>query len=179
MINKTSQVIQNTKNMEHNFIVKNLNTRNKYMDFCRNSKNEHTNFICSKTQTFLLNKILSEITLSVSDSLVYDDTDTSLSRAKRIYSRKKEILNIISVLFDNGGFMVRYFKYINKINSINSYTVTKGSVINFIKRIREAYNNAYKDSVDLEIYIKPKEDFVDLMIKLKIYNEDNKMRVIN
>lgn len=171
-----SRIIRNTKIMEHNFMVKNLDLNKQYMDFCVDRDGNKAHFLSSKTQQNLMNRILAEVTRSVSESDVYDDTDTAVKRAKRIYSRKKEIIKIVTTLFDNGGYLVRYFKYVTSKNTITSSDINQQHVRNFIKRLRDGYNNAEVVMVDEDRFIKPQERFSKAMVKLDIYDSEDVIR---
>lgn len=171
-----SRIIRNTKIMEHNFMVKNLDLNKNYMDFCEDRDGNETKFIFSKTQENVMNRILAEVTRSVSESDFYDDTDTAIKRAKRIYSRKKEIIKIMTTVFDNGGHMVKYFKYITRSGTVTSSDITQKHVRNFIKRLRDSYNDAEVIVIDDERYLKPQDRFMNAMVKLDIYESDDTLR---
>lgn len=171
-----SKIIRNTKLMEHNFISRNLDLNRNELDFCKNSLNEKINFISSKTQINLMNRLLAEVTKSVIENDTYDETDTNIKRAKRIYSRKKEIIKIITTLFDNGGFMVKYFKYVTKSGSVTSKDITGKHIRNFIMKLRSAYNGAQIMDVEGDRYIKPDDKFIASMVKLDIYSGDDLIR---
>jgi len=171
-----SKIIRNTKIMEHNFIVKNIDLNRNFMDFCEDRDGNKTNFIFSKTQENVINRILAEVTRSVSQSTYYDESDTAIKRAKRIYSRKKEIIKILTTVFDNGGHMVKYFKYITKSGTVTSRDITQKHVRNFIKRVRDSYNESEVHIIEDERYIQPQERFMKSMVKLNIYKNEETLR---
>lgn len=164
------RIIRNTKKMEEDFIKNNLDlNKNKFTESTDIDGNK-TIFISSKTQEQVINKILAATTKSVMESVVYDNTDNSISRAKRIYSRKKENLKIISTIFKNGGHMVKYFKYVTQSGNVSAPTVTEKRIRCFIDRLRNAYRAAEVFHEDGKRMIIIPLEFRETMVKLNIYN---------
>ncbi len=170
-----TRIIRNTKKMEDNFIKNNLDLNNKRIEGCTDIDGNETKFIFSKRQELVINKVLAITTKSVIESDKYDESDNSIARAKRIYSRKKENIKIISTLLSNGGHMVKYFKYVTKCGEIPSPTVTDKHIRNFIDKLRTAYRNAEIIEVDGKRMLRPSIEFRTSMVKLKIYNDIDHM----
>lgn len=174
-LNERRIIIRNTKRMEDNFIKKNIDLNKEEMTNCRDQYGKQTSFISSKTQEHVINRILAETTRSVSESDKYDSSDNSVARAKRIYSRKKENLKILSTVFNNGGHMVKYFKYATRSGDISSKAVTSQLVRNFIDRLRNAYRQAEVIYIDGERHLKMPENFTKSMVKLNIFEHEDQL----
>lgn len=180
-LNERRIIIKNTKKMEYNFIEKNLDLNHNEMTFCKNKDGETVDsdgkpikFISSINQSRVINRVLAETTRSVSESDKYDDSDNSITRAKRIYSRKKENLKILSTIFNNGGHMVIYFKYVTSNgNAPKSADVSSKKVLTFIQNLRDAYNKAEVIYQDDKRYLKLPEYFNKTMVKLGIFNSED------
>lgn len=165
-----SRILRNTKRMEDDLIKNNLDLNKEEMTFCVDKDGNKTSFISSKTQIQVLNKVFANTTRSVTESDRYDpDRDSAISRAKRIYSRKKENIRILTTLLNNGGHMVRYFKYVTCSGDISSPQVTPQRVRSFIDRLRNAYNEAEVIEKDGKTYLLTPIEFRETMVKLNIY----------
>ncbi len=164
-----SRIIRNTKRMEEDFIRKNMDLNKNEMTHCKDKDNKKTTFISSKTQEQVIHKIMASTTKSVIESDRYDETDNSISRAKRIYSRKKENIKIITTIFNNGGHMVKYFKYVTKSGNVANPEIDDRRVRSFIKRLRDAYHQADIIQVDGKRMMKPPIEFLETMVKLNIF----------
>ena len=169
------RIIRNTKKMEEYFIKNNLDLNKNKIQGCTNVDGEDTNYIFSKRQELVINKILAVTTKSVVENDKYDHTDSSIARAKRIYSRKKENIKIISTLIPNGGLMVKYFKYVTKCGEIPSPKVTDKHIRNFIDKLRNAYHNAEVVYVDNKRMLLTPIEFRTAMEKLNIYDDIDHM----
>lgn len=166
-----SRILRNTKKMENNLTKHNLDLNKNKMDHCIDKDGNATTFISSKTQFQVLNKVLAATTKSVTESDKYDpEQDSSITRAKRIYSRKKENIRILTTMFNNGGHMVRYFKYVTRSGDISAEVVTPKRIRDFIERLRVAYKDAEVIEKDGKRFLKPSLEFRETMLKLNIYD---------
>lgn len=170
-----SRIIRNTKRMEEDLIRNNLDLNKNEMTHCKDKDNNPTTFISSKTQEQVIHKVMAVTTKSVMESDKYDETDTSVSRAKRIYSRKKENLKIITTIFNNGGHMVKYFKYVTRSGNVANPEIDDRRIKSFINRLRDAYHNAEIIEVDNHKMLKLPIDFSDTMLKLNIFEKENQL----
>lgn len=167
-----SRILKNTKRMEDDFVNQNLDLNKNKMTFCVDKEGNETTFISSKTQLQVLNKIFATTTRSVTENDKYDVTrDSQISRAKRIYSRKKENIKLLTTLFNNGGHMVRYFKYVTCSGNVSSKDVTPQRIRSFIDRLRNAYNDAEVIEKDGKRYLLTPIEFRETMVKLDIYKD--------
>lgn len=170
-----SRIIRNTKRMEEDFIKKNLDLNKNEMTHCKDKDNNKTTFISSKTQEQVIHKLMASTTKSVMESDKYDERDNSVSRAKRIYSRKKENLKIITTVFNNGGHMVKYFKYVTKSGNVANPEIDDRRIRSFINRLRDAYNHAEIIKVENKRMMRLPIEFRETMVKLSIFKDNEQL----
>ena len=171
-------IYRNTKRMEYNFVEKNLDPNGYFIENCINNYGEKVNFIFSRKQRVLLNLLFSEITSSVMETDLSNNMNSSENRAKRIYSRKKELIKNLITLFDDGSLMLKYFKYITNTKDILSKSIKKESIRLFLIRIHNAVKHSDRLNINgVEKIILPNY-FVLPLLKLNIYNEETKNRTI-
>lgn len=173
---KTNLIVKNTKIMERDFIENNLDLNKEFISGCTDVNGNATNFISSHTQEYIINKVFAEVTRSVMNSPFYDDTDTSIAKAKRIYSRKKEIIRNLITLFDNGGYVVKFYKYVTRSGNVYAKTVEHKDVRKFISQLHHAVKDAEIVVVDGVQMLKLPEQFLNTMVKLGIYENVDVLR---
>lgn len=170
-----SRIIRNTKRMEEDLIRKNLDLNKNEMTHCKDKDNKPTSFISSKTQEQVIHKVMAATTKSVMESDKYDDTDNSVARAKRIYSRKKENLKILTTIFNNGGHMVKYFKYVTRSGNVANPDIDERRIRSFINRLRDAYHNAEIVELEGKRMLKLPIEFRETMLKLSIFTDTEQL----